>query len=263
MISYRSVRNNQPKGRTMTGKLDGKVAIVTGASKGIGAAIAKHLAAEGAAIVVNYAASQTDAAAVVSAIEQVGGRAVAVKGDVSRAEGAAAIVEAAMRTYGALDIVVNNAGKYEFAGLQDITEEHFHKLMDINVLGLLLVTKAAAARMRDGGSIINVGASITTMKPPTSAVYAGSKSAVETITGVLSKELGGRGIRVNCVNPGPTETEGSASIRRSGSGDGLIAQTPLARIGRPEDIAKIAVFLASDESAWMTGDVLIASGGLQ
>ena len=246
----------------MAGKLNNKVAIVTGASKGIGAAIAKHLAAEGAAVVVNYASSPTDAAAVVTAIEQRGGRAVAVKGDVSRAEDADAIVEETIRTYGALDILVNNAGKYEFAALQDVSEEHFHKLMNINVLGLLLVTRAAAFRMREGGSIINVGASITTMKPPTSSVYAASKSAVETITGVLSKELGGRRIRINCVNPGPTETEGSTSIRRGSSGGGLIEQTPLGRIGRPEDIAKIAVFLASDDSAWMTGDVLIASGGL-
>lgn len=247
----------------MEGKLDGKVAIVTGASKGIGAAIARQLAAEGAAVLVNYASSQIDAAAVVSAIEQGGGRALAFKGDVSKAEDARAIVDAAIRKYGHLDILVNNAGKYEFALLQDITEDHFHQLMNINVLGLLLVTQAAAAHMRDGGSIINVGASITTMKPPTSSVYAASKSAVETITGVLSKELGGKGIRVNSVNPGPTETEGSASIGRGGSGGGLIAQTPLGRIGQPEDIAKIALFLASGDSGWMTGDVLIASGGLQ
>jgi 3-oxoacyl-[acyl-carrier protein] reductase len=247
----------------MAGKLDGKVALVTGAAKGIGAAIAKQLAAEGAAVVVNYVASQTDALAVVRAIEHGGGRAVAYKGDVSNAADARAIVDAAIQTYGRLDILVNNAGKYEFASLQDITADHFHRLMNINVLGLLLVTQAAAAAMHEGGSIVNVGASITTMKPPTSSVYAASKSAVETITGVLSKELGGRRIRINSVNPGPTETEGSASIRRGGSGGGLIAQTPLGRIGRPEDIAKIALFLASEDSGWMTGDVLVASGGLQ
>lgn len=243
-------------------RLDGRVAIVTGGSKGIGAAIAKQLAAQGAAVVVNYASSQTDADAIVSAIGDGGGRAVAVKGDVSKADDSRAIVDAAITTYGRLDVLVNNAGKYEFASLSDINEDHFHKLMNINVLGLLLVTKAAAAHMGEGGSIINIGASITTMKPPSSAVYAASKSAVETITGVLSKELGGKGIRINSINPGPTATEGSRSMQRGSSAGNLIDQTPLGRIGQPDDIAKIAVFLASDESGWMTGDVLIASGGL-
>lgn len=254
----------------MMDRLSGKVAIVTGGSKGIGAAIAKKLASEGAAVVVNYASSQTEADAVVSAIEEAGGRAVAIKGDVSKAEDARAIVDAAIETYGRLDILVNNAGKYEFAGLAGITEQHFHTLMNINVLGLLLVTQAAAAHMSRGGSIINVGASITTMKPPMSSVYAASKSAVETITSVLAKELGGKGIRINSVNPGPTETEGSANIRRGSgggsnndSGGGLIAQTPLGRIGQPDDIAKVALFLASDESGWITGEVIVASGGLQ
>lgn len=243
-------------------KLDGKVAIVTGASKGIGAAIARLLAAEGAAVVVNFASSDTDAAAVVSTIELAGGRAVAVKGDVSNAGDADAIVKAALDTYGRLDILVNNAGKYEFAPLQEITEAHFHKLFNINVLGLLLVTRAAAAKMGDGGSIINIGASIITMNPPASAVYGASKSAAETITRVLSKELGPRGIRINSVNPGPTETEGTAHLRGGNAGGGLIERTPLGRIGQPQDIAKIVVFLASEDSGWMTGDVLIASGGL-
>ncbi len=243
-------------------RLEGKVAIVTGASKGIGAAIAKQFAAAGAAVVVNYATSQTDADAVVSAIEERGGRAVAVKGDVSKAEDARAIVDGAVRTYGRLDILVNNAGKYEFAGLSDITEDHFHKLMNINVLGLLLVTQAAAAHMGEGGSIINIGSSVTTMKPPASTVYAATKSAVEAITGVLSKELGARRIRVNGVNPGPTATEGSASLQGGDASAALIAQTPLGRIGQPQDIARIALFLASEDSGWMTGDTLIASGGL-
>jgi 3-oxoacyl-[acyl-carrier protein] reductase len=243
-------------------RLANKVAVVTGASKGIGAAIAKALAAEGASVVVNYASSKSGADAVVTAITEAGGSAIAVEGDVSNAAEAQGIIAAAIAQYGRLDILVNNAGKYEFANLQDITEEHFHKLMNLNVLGLLLVTQAAAVHMGKGGSVINVGASITTMKATTSAVYAASKSAVETITGVLSKELGGKGIRINNVNPGPTATEGSASIQRGGSGSGLIAQTPLGRIGQPEDIAKIALFLASDDSGWMTGDVLVASGGL-
>jgi len=243
-------------------RLDGKIAIVTGASKGIGAAIGKQLAAEGAAVVVNFASSDTDAAAVVSTIEQAGGRAVAIKGDVSNAGDADAIIKAALDAYGRLDILVNNAGKYEFAALADITEEHFHKLFNINVLGLLLVTRAAAAKMGDGASIINIGASITTMNPPASAVYGASKSAAETITRVLSKELGPRGIRINSVNPGPTEPEGTLHLRGGSAGGGLIERTPLGRIGQPQDIAKIVVFLASEESGWMTGDVLIASGGL-
>ena len=243
-------------------RLANKVAVVTGGSKGIGAAIAKALAAEGASIVVNYASSKSDAEAVVTAITEAGGTAIAVEGDISNAAQAQGIVSAAIAEYGHLDILVNNAGKYEFAGLQDITEDHFHKLMNLNVLGLLLVTQAAAVHMGKGGSIINVGASITTMKAPTSAVYAASKSADETITGVLSKELGRKGIRINNVNPGPIATEGSAAMQRGGSGGDLIARTPLGRIGQPEDIAKIALFLASDESGWMTGDILIASGGL-
>lgn len=242
-------------------RLENKVAIVTGASKGIGAAIAEQLAAEGAAVVVNYASSQSDADKVVAAITALGGRAVAVKGDVSKAADAREIVARAIEHFGRLDILVNNAGKYAFASLPDITEEHFHTIMNINVLGLLLVTQAAVAHMGEGSSIINVGASITTMKPPSAAVYAASKSAVEVITGVFAKELGSKGIRINSVNPGPTETEGTTAIR-GGSGNRLIEQTPLGRIGRPDDIAKVALFLASDDSGWMTGDVLIASGGL-
>jgi 3-oxoacyl-[acyl-carrier protein] reductase len=247
----------------MIQKLTGKVALVTGASKGIGAAIAKALAAEGAAVVVNYATSRADAQAVVSAIEAGGGRAVVVKGDVSKAQDARAMVDVTIETYGRLDILVNNAGVYEFALLRDISEDHFHKVININVLGLLLVTQAAAAHMSEGGSIINVGASITTLRPPSSAVYSASKSAVETITAVLSKELGARKIRINSVSPGPTATEGSASLGRGQSASNLIAQTPLGRIGRPDDIAKVALFLASEDSAWMTGDVVVASGGLQ
>jgi 3-oxoacyl-[acyl-carrier protein] reductase len=247
----------------MIKKLTGKVALVTGASKGIGAAIAKALAAEGAAVVVNYASSRSDAEAVVSAIEASGGRAVVFKGDVSKAQDARAIVDGTIETYGRLDVLVNNAGLYEFALLQDITEDHFHKMININVLGLLLVTQAAAAHMSEGGSIINIGASITTLRPPSSAVYCASKSAAETITAVLSKELGARKIRINSLSPGPTETEGSASLGRGKSASNLIAQTPLGRIGRPDDIAKVALFLASEDSGWMTGDVVVASGGLQ
>lgn len=244
-------------------KLTGKVAVVTGASKGIGAAIAKSLSAEGASIVVNYASNKSDAELVVAAITGAGGKAVAVRGDVSKFAEAEAIIDTAMAEFGRLDILVNNAGVYEFAPLEAITEESFHRLFNINVLGVLLMTQAAAKQMGDGGSVINIGASITTMKPPTSSVYSASKSAVETLTGVLAKELGKRNIRVNAVNPGPTETEGSASLGGGGKGNGLIAQTPLGRLGKPSDIAKVVVFLATDDSGWITGDVLVASGGLQ
>ena len=246
----------------MIQKLAGKVAVVTGASKGIGAAIAKSLSAEGASVVVNYASSKSDAEAVVAAIAAVGGKAIAVKGDISKAADSQKIIDTAMAEYGHLDILVNNAGVYEFAPLEAITESHFHRIFDINVLGLLLITQAAAKHLGKGSSIINIGASITSMKPPASSVYSASKSAVETITGVLAKELGGKNIRVNSVNPGPTQTEGVASMG-SGKGNNLIAQTPLGRLGKPDDIAKIVVFLASDDAGWITGDTIVASGGLQ
>lgn len=245
----------------MNQKLHGKVAVVTGASKGIGAAIAKSLAAEGSSVVVNYASSISDAESVVAAISAAGGKAIAVRGDVSKATEAQGIIDAAIAEYGRLDILVNNAGVYEFSALDAITEEHFHKIFNINVLGLILVTQAAVKHIGDGGSIINIGASITSMKPPTSSVYSASKSAVEIITAVLAKELGGKNIRVNSVNPGPTETEGSAKMG-GGKGNNLIAQTPLGRLGKPEDIAKVVMFLASEESGWITGEGLVASGGL-
>ena len=243
-------------------KLAGKVAVVTGASKGIGAAIAKLLSAEGASVVVNYASSKSDAEAVIAAIVADGGKAMAVKGDVSKAADSQKMIDTAMAEYGRLDILVNNAGVYEFAPLEAITESHFHRLFDINVLGLLLVTQAAVKHMGTGGSIINIGASITSMKPPASSVYSASKSAVEMITGVLAKELGRKNIRVNSVNPGPTQTEGVAGVDTS-KGNDLIAKTPLGRLGKPDDIAKIIVFLASEDSGWITGDVIVASGGLQ
>jgi len=245
-------------------KLANKVAVVTGASKGIGAAIARALAAEGASIVVNYASSQSDADAVVASIAETGRKAIAVKGDVSKAAEAREIVAAAIAEYGRLDILVNNAGVYAFAPLEAITEDHFHRLFNINVLGLLLMTQAAVEHIGEGGSIINIGACITTMKPPASSVYSASKSAVETITAVLAKELGKRKIRVNSVNPGPTETEGSAKMGGGGKekGGNLVALTPLGRLGKPTDIAKVVVFLATDDSEWITGDVLVASGGL-
>lgn len=246
-------------------KLTGKVAVVTGASKGIGAAIAKSLAAAGASVVVNYASSKAGADKTVDEIVKAGGKAVAVGGDVSKASEAKGIIDAAIGSYGKLDILVNNSGVYEFGALDAITEESFHRIFNINVLGLLLVTQAAAKQMKEGASIINIGSVVSRITPPDSAVYTGSKGAVDAITGVLARELGARKIRVNALNPGMVSTEGSRSAGFIGSDfeKGTVAQTPLGRVGQPDDIASIAVFLASDDSAWLTGEQLLAGGGLR
>lgn len=246
-------------------KLAGKVAVVTGASKGIGAAIAKSLAAAGASVVVNYASSKTGADAVVADIAAAGGKAFAVKGDVSSPAEAQGIVDAAIAQFGRLDVLVNNSGVYEFGALEDIDEAHFHKQFNVNVLGLLLVTQAAAARMSEGGSIINIGSLVSRLVPATSAVYTGTKAAVDGITGVLAQELGARKIRVNAVNPGMVETEGThtAGIIGSDMEAGMVAQTPLGRVGQPQDIASIVSFLASDDSYWLTGEKLFAGGGMR
>ena len=246
-------------------KLKGKVAVVTGASKGIGAAVAKALAAEGASVVVNYASSKQGADAVVAEIGRAGGKAVAVKGDVSKAVEAKAIVDAAVEHFGRLDVLVNNSGVYEFKPLEDITEEHFRQEFDINVLGLLLTTQAAAKHLGEGGSIVNIGSLVTRISPPASAVYTGTKGAVDAITGVLARELGPRRIRVNTVSPGMVETEGTHAAGFIGSefAANAAAQTPLGRIGQPQDIASIVTFLASDDSHWLTGEQLYASGGMR
>lgn len=247
------------------GKLTGKVAIVTGGSKGIGAAISKALAAEGASVVVNYASSKTGADAVVAAITSAGGKAVAVGGDVSKVADAQGIVNAAVETYGKLDILVNNSGVYEFSAIGDITEEHFHKHFNVNVLGVLLTTQAAQKHLGEGGSVINVGSVVSRITPAGSAVYTGTKGAVDAITGVLARELGPRKIRVNGINPGMVETEGthSAGFIESDFAAATIKETPLGRIGQPEDIASVAVFLASDDSRWVTGESILTSGGLR
>jgi 3-oxoacyl-[acyl-carrier protein] reductase len=247
------------------GKLDGKVAVVTGASKGIGAAIAKSFAAEGASVVVNYATSKEGAEKVVSSITAAGGKAVAVKGDVSKAADAKAIIDKAVETYGHLDVLVNNSGVYEFAPLEAITEEQFHKIFNINVLGTLLTTQAAARHLGEGGSIINIGSAVTNLTPPNSAVYTGTKGAIDAITGVLARELGSRKIRVNALNPGIVETEGTHAAGFIGSDfeHGAVAQTPLGRVGQPKDIATAALFLASDDSGWATGEKIVVSGGLR
>ncbi|WP_322103326.1 glucose 1-dehydrogenase [Paraburkholderia sp. J41] len=246
-------------------KLAGKVAVVTGASKGIGAAIAKALAAEGASVVVNYASSRAGAEAVVSAIVAAGGKAVAAGGDVSKAADAQGIVDTAIETYGRLDILVNNSGIYEFAPIEAITEAHYRKQFDTNVLGVLLTTQAAVKHLGEGASIVNVSSVVTTLTPAATAVYSGTKGAVDAITGVLARELGPRKIRVNAINPGVVETEGahSAGVMGSDFESAALSQTPLGRIGQPDDIASAVVFLASDDARWLTGEHIVASGGMR
>jgi 3-oxoacyl-[acyl-carrier protein] reductase len=247
-------------------KLKNKVAVVTGASKGIGAAIAKALAAEGASVVVNYASSKEGADRVVAEIAAKGGKAVAVQGDVSKPKDVERIFVETKKQFGSLDVLVNNAGIYEFLPLSAVNEENFHRLFDTNVLGLLLASQQAAALFgAEGGSIINIGSAVTSLTPPNSAVYTATKSAVDAVTGVLARELGPKKIRVNSINPGLVETEGVHTTGFIGSDfeKGAVAQTPLNRIGQPSDIAPLAVFLASSDSGWLTGETILASGGLR
>jgi 3-oxoacyl-[acyl-carrier protein] reductase len=251
--------------RKEMGKLTGKVAVVTGASKGIGAGIATALAAEGASVVVNYASSKAGADKVVAAITASGGKAMVVGGDVSKAAEAKGIIDAAIKNYGRLDILVNNSGVYEFAPIEAVTEENFHKTFNINVLGAILVTQAAVKHMSNGGSIINIGSAVSRLTPPNSTVYTASKGALDAVTGVLSRELGPKKIRVNTINPGIIETEGTHAGGFLGSEfeTAFVAQAPLGRIGKVGDIAPIAVFLASDESRYLTGEQLLAAGGVR
>ncbi|MCW0218479.1 MAG: glucose 1-dehydrogenase [Prosthecobacter sp.] len=247
-------------------KLVNKVAVVTGASKGIGASIAKHLAAEGASVVVNYASSKAGADKVVAEITAQGGKAIAVQGDVSKKADIDQLFAATKEAYGKLDILVNNAGVYEFSPLEAINEEHFHKQFNLNVLGLLLTTQEAVKLIgAEGGSIINISSVVSTYTPPGSAVYSGTKAALDALTKVLSKELGARQIRVNAINPGMVETEGtsSAGITEGEFRQQVESQTPLGRIGQPQDIATAAVFLASSDSSWVTGETFFISGGLR
>ncbi len=246
-------------------KLKGKVAVVTGASKGIGAAIARSLAAEGASVVVNYASSKSGARTVVDAITEAGGTAVAVKGDVSKASEAEGIIDAAIKNYGRLDILVNNSGVYDFAPIEAVTADEFHRIFNINVLGLLLTTQAALKHIKEGGSIINIGSVVSRITPAASSIYTGTKGAVDAITGVLARELGPKKIRVNAINPGIIETEGTHSAGFVGSDfeKSIVSQTPLGRVGQPGDIASVAVFLASDDSGWLTGEQILAGGGLR
>jgi 3-oxoacyl-[acyl-carrier protein] reductase len=246
-------------------RLKNKVAVVTGASKGVGAGIAKGLAAEGASVVVNYASSKEGADKVVAEIKAKGGKAVAVQGDVAKAADVERLFAETKKAFGRLDVLVNNAGVYEFAPIGDVTEKHFHRLFDTNVLGPILATREAAKYLGEGGSVINVGSVAATSGPATSAVYSATKGALDSVTRALANELGPKKIRVNSINPGPVETEGVHAAGFMGSDflKGAIAQTPLGRIGQPEDFGPIAVFLASEESGWLTGETLLASGGLR
>jgi 3-oxoacyl-[acyl-carrier protein] reductase len=245
-------------------KLAGKVAVVTGASKGIGASIAKHLAAEGAAIVVNYASSKSGADKVVSEITAQGGRAIAVQADVARKADIGRLFAETKKAFGRLDVLVNNAGIYEFAPLEQITEEHFRKQFDLNVLGLILTTQEAVKYFgADGGSVVNLSSVVSTLTPPGGSVYSATKAAVDAVTGSLAKELGPRNIRVNAVRPGLVETEGTQSAGFA-TGDfrtQFEKETPLGRIGQPKDIATAVVFLASPDSSWITGETLLVAGG--
>lgn len=250
----------------MSRKLDGKVAIVTGASKGIGAEIARRLAADGASVVVNYASDKSGAERAVSDIKGAGGRAIAVQGSVAQEADVLRLFDEAQKAFGPPDILVNNAGVYEFRPLEEVDVALYRKLFDVNVLGLLLASREAVKRFGDkGGSIINISSVAARAAPPTTSVYSATKGAVDSITRSLSQELGPRGVRVNSVNPGMVDTEGyrTAGIHESEFRTQVISQTPLGRIGQPDDIAPIVSFLASDDASWITGEQFFVSGGLR
>jgi 3-oxoacyl-[acyl-carrier protein] reductase len=248
------------------GKLDGKVAVVTGASKGIGASIAVHLAAEGAAVVVNYSSSKEGADRVVAEVAKQGGKAVAVQANLAEPADVRRLFGRTKEAFGRLDVLVNNAGIYQFAPLEEVTPELFHKQFDLNVLGLILASQEAARLIGpEGGSIINISSVVARSAPPNTSVYSATKAAVDAVTRSLSQELGPRKIRVNSINPGMIETEGfhAAGIAESDLRKQVESQTPLRRIGQPQDIAPTAVFLASSDSSWITGETFYISGGLR
>ncbi|SEG61145.1 3-oxoacyl-[acyl-carrier protein] reductase [Bryocella elongata] len=247
-------------------KLQGKVAVVTGSSKGIGAAIAKQLASDGASVVVNYASDKAGAEKTVAEIVKAGGKAIAVGASVTKPEDVEKLFAETKKAYGKVDILVNNAGVYSFAPIEAFTIEEYTRIFDTNVRGLLLTTKAAVELIpAEGGSIINIGSIVSETTPAASSIYTASKGAVDAITRVLARELGARKIRVNALNPGITGTEGIQSAGISGSDfeNGLVAQTPLGRLGKPQDLATVASFLASDDAGWVTGALLQAGGGLR
>ena len=248
------------------GKLNGKVAVVTGASKGIGAGIAKEFAAEGAAVVVNYASAKADADKIVDAIAKRGGKAIAIQGNVSKKAEVERLFAETEKALGTIDILVNNAGVYEFVPLEEVSEDQFHRLFDVNVLGVLLATREALKHFNaDGGTIINIGSLASSLTPPTAVVYNATKGAVDAITRTLAKELGPKKIRVNSINPGMVITEGAIA---GGYTEGDMrkmfeSQTPLGRVGETQDVAPAAVFFASDDSSWITGETLLIAGGLR
>ena len=247
-------------------RLDGKVAVVTGASKGIGAGIAKQLAAEGAAVVVNYASSKSDADKVVDEITKKGGKAVAAQGNVAKKAEVQKLFAAAEKAFGKIDILVNNAGVYQWDPLEAMTEDEFHREFNTNVLGLILATQETLKHFNsEGGSVINIGSLASSLTPPTAVVYNATKGAVDAVTRTLAKELGPKKIRVNSINPGVVTTEGTIAggFLEGDFRKNVEAQTPLGRIGQPEDIAPAAVFFASDDSKWITGETLLIAGGLR
>ena len=247
------------------GKLNGKIAVVTGASKGIGAGIAREFAAEGAAVVVNYASSKQDADRVLDEISKRGGKAAAIQGNVAKKADVERLFAEAEKAFDKIDIVVNNAGVYEFMPLEEVTEQQFHRMFDTNVLGMLLATQEALKHLNpDGGSIINIGSLASVLTPPTAVVYNATKGAVDAITRTLAKELGPRKIRVNSINPGMVITEGvvTGGFHESDMRSMFESMTPLGRVGQTDDIAPAAVFFASDDSKWITGETLLIAGGL-
>ena len=248
------------------GKLNEKVAVVTGAAKGIGAGIAKALAVEGASVVINYASAKSDADKVVDQISKAGGRAVAVQANVAKRSDVERLFAETEKTFGKIDILVNNAGVYEFVPLEEVTEQQFHRMFDTNVLGMLLATQEALKHFNlDGGSIVNIGSLASVLTPPTGVVYNATKGAVDAITRTLAKELGPRKIRVNAIRPGMVITEGviTGGFHESDFRTMLESQTPLGRVGQTDDIAPAAVFFASDDSKWITGETLLIAGGLR
>ena len=248
------------------GKLTGKVAVVTGASKGIGAGIAKELATQGASVVVNYSSAKSDADKVVDHIAKGGGQAVAVQANVAKKSEVERLFADTEKAFGKIDILVNNAGVYEFVPLENVTEQQFHRMFDTNVLGMILVTQEAVKHFKSaGGSIINIGSLASTLTPPTAVVYNATKGAVDAITRTLAKELGPKKIRVNSINPGVVITEGTTAggFLEGEFRNSLESQTPLGRIGKPDDIAPAAAFFASDDSKWITGETLLIAGGLR
>ena len=248
------------------GKLNGKVAVATGASKGIGAAIAKEFADEGATVVINYASAKDDADRIVDEITKRGGQAVAVQANVAKKADVERLFSATKKAFGKIDILVNNAGVYDWSPIEEITEQQFHKQFDVNVLGLLLATQEAVKQFdSNGGNIINVSSTVTSLTPPGSSVYTGTKGAVDAITRTLAKELGPRKIRVNAINPGMVITEGvvTGGFHESDMRKMFESMTPLGRVGETDDIAPAAVFFASDDSKWVTGETLLIAGGLR